>query len=133
MIPPTCIIHVDQITYHLSNFLCLLGSNTQRISKSTEPCNQCTLCVQCNSDCEECATCPDNFRLCPDCSTVCNYLGIHELNTAFSGMKLNDLSLVHVNIRSLSKNLSKFEKMLDRLDREPDIICITETKYNTRS
>ena len=45
-------------------------------------------------------------------------------------MKLNDLSLVHVNIRSLSKNLSKFEKMLDRLDREPDIICITETKLN---
>ena len=108
----------------------LAECNTDRIPKTTEPNNQCTLCVQCNSDCEECTTCPDNFRVCTDCSTVCNYLGIHDLNTAFSGMKLNDLSLVHVNIRSLSKNLNKFENMLDRLDRKPDIICITETKLN---
>ena len=114
----------------LKNELQTKSNSTDRTPKCIDSCNQCTLCVQCNSDCEECATCPDNFRVCPDCSTVCNYLGIHELNTAFSEMKLNDLSLVHVNIRSLSKNLNKFENMLDRLDQEPDIICITETRLN---
>ena len=100
------------------------------MSKFIEPYNKCCLCIQCNTDCDQCTTCLDSYRVCPDCSTVCNNLSIKELNTAFSQMKLNDLSLVHVNIRSLSKNLNKFEKMLDRLDRAPDIICITETKLN---
>ena len=104
--------------------------DTEKVFTGSELCKKCTLCVQCNSDCEECTVCPDNFRVCEDCSTVCNYLGIQELNTAYSKMRLNDLGLVHVNIRSLSKNLDKFEKMLDRLDHKPDIICITETKLN---
>ena len=114
----------------LQNLIFAENNTKGSSSKGTKPLHQCTLCVQCNSDCEECITCPDSYRVCPDCLTDCKYVGIHELNIAFAKMKLNDLSLVYVNIRSLSKNLSKFENMLRRLDREPDIICITETKLN---
>ena len=116
-------------TAALKNVL-LVDDDTGKVSKGPELHKQCTLCVQCNSDCEECTACPDNFRVCADCSTVCNYFQIQELNTALSNMRLNDLGLVHVNIRSLKKNLDKFENMLDHLDRKPDIICITETKLN---
>ena len=88
--------------------------------------DNCMLCIQCNTDCEECSVCPNNFRVCLDCTTKCNYLGINELNAAFSSK--NDLALMHANIRSLSKNLNIFEQMLNRLVRKPDVICITETK-----
>ena len=84
--------------------------------------------MQCNNECDECIVCPDNYRVCSDCETKCEYLGIKELNDIFSSN--NDIAIIHANIQSLCKNLNIFEHLLNRLDRKPDVICITETKLN---
>jgi len=40
----------------------------------------------------------------------------------------NKFSLLHVNIRSLTKNLEKLEELLAGIRTLPDIIAITETR-----
>jgi len=40
----------------------------------------------------------------------------------------NIFSLLHVNIRSLTKNLEKLEELLAGITTLPDIIAITETR-----
>ena len=108
------------------NTLIVENSKSKTNTCQTAENNSCALCVQCNNECEECSVCPNNFRVCSDCTTKCNYLDIGELNVAFSNQ--NAMTLIHANVRSLCKNLVIFERMLYRLDRKPDVICITETK-----
>ena len=111
----------------------LVSNSSGNTAVCPKPINHpCMLCVQCNNECEECTVCPDNHRLCPDCTTKCSYLGIRELNDAFLTKSSNDMAIIYANIRSLNKNLGVFELMLNRLDRKPDVICITETRlYET--
>ena len=106
----------------------LLGENSRsKTGACTNSSNKCcVLCVQCHTECEECTVCPNNYRVCSECTMECSYFDINELNTTFTNK--NAISLIHANLRSLRKNLSIFEQMLNRLDRKPDVICITETK-----
>ena len=43
------------------------------------------------------------------------------------------ISLVHFNLRSLSKNLDQLNEFLSVLDTTPDIIAISETKLNNNT
>jgi len=44
----------------------------------------------------------------------------------------NKVSLLHVNIRSLTKNLEKLEELLAGIRTLPDIIAITDTRLRIR-
>jgi len=69
----------------------------------------CTLCIECNNECEECITCSNPYRLCSSCTSPCLSLNVTELDTLFSTKESSDLSLLHINIRSLSKNILALE------------------------
>ena len=51
-------------------------------------------------------------------------------NTNF---KTNDLVILHVNVRSLNKNLGNLEELICFMHAQPDLIAITETKLNFNS
>ena len=58
-----------------------------------------------------------------------NELDYWCLDDAKTELKANkELYVLHVNIRSITKNLSALEDLIVDLEREPDIIAITETK-----
>jgi len=44
---------------------------------------------------------------------------------------VNDLLLFHANVRSLQKNIDKLANIIAELERQPDIIAISETKIKT--
>lgn len=108
------------------------GSNIEHVPPVTI--SNCTLCTVCNTDCKDCVVCPDNFRVCEDCTTQCSYVGVTELNTLFSNRDPNDLAIVHMNFRSLKKNLKEFDNLiLQHLASKPDVICVSETKLASTS
>ena len=41
--------------------------------------------------------------------------------------------IIHINARSLTKNIEKIREILETLDKLPDIICISETKLKDDS
>ena len=91
----------------------------------------CTLCVACNQSCESCQVCPDFHRICDGCSSSCRYLTIGEYNNQFAQCtgSENNLKLLHVNIRSLSKHITTISNMIVNEFNTPiDIICFSETK-----
>ena len=45
----------------------------------------------------------------------------------------NCLNFLHVNIRSLIKNIDRLHQLICNLPIEPDIIFVTETKLNCKS
>ena len=60
---------------------------------------------------------------------VCKYRSVSWLKNCLSkSKKQRDLSIVHFNMRSLSKNKPVLEKLLCELDNFPDILAISETK-----
>ena len=91
----------------------------------------CTLCVACNQSCESCQVCPDFHRICDGCSSQCRYLTIGEYNNQIAQCtgNENNLKLLHVNIRSLSKHITTISNMIVNEFNTPiDIICFSETK-----
>ena len=91
----------------------------------------CTHCVVCNSECNSCINCPNIHRVCNSC-IECKYLDVSELNSLFNSRAPNDIAVLHLNIRSLWKHMSKLENFLfNNFDKKPDVICITETKLDT--
>jgi len=73
-----------------------------------------------------------------DGSHFCNnslYYNIHETCNIFKSCNTQDaLTILHMNIRRLSKNLYKLENFLLAIEHCPDVIAITETKLkNSKS
>ena len=110
-------------------------NNDKPIRKSTSVSNdQCSLCIECNSECEECTTCTNPYRICLDCTSPCDSVTVSELDTLIDSNESNHLSILHLNVRSLLKNILALEAfILDRLKTNPQIICVTETKLNESS
>ena len=68
---------------------------------------------------------------------ACRYYGIDEFNDlcvakdlAKSGTNTDSLGMIHVNIRSVSKNLSAFENYLQLLKYDFKVIGLSETWFN---
>ena len=101
------------------------ASKTNSLNNLSSSCN---LCVECNTECEDCVLCPDLHRICDFC-TKCQYLSFSAVNNLFLTKQPNDLAILHMNIRSLPKHISKIQHtLLEEFDKKTDIICITETK-----
>ena len=45
----------------------------------------------------------------------------------------NEFLLIHINARSLSKNVESVQEFLDTLDKLPDVICVSETKIKEKT
>ena len=45
----------------------------------------------------------------------------------------NSLVIIHINIRSLTKNIDQLHNLISELDQQPDCIAISETKLNLNS
>ena len=54
-----------------------------------------------------------------------------ETSNIFQSCYKNALSIVHINIRSLAKNLPLLEAFIYQLNHSPDIIAISETKLRS--
>ena len=50
-----------------------------------------------------------------------------------SGQYKKSVTIVHVNIRSLIKNLDSLHSFIKSLNTQPDIIAISETRLNKKS
>ncbi len=63
------------------------------------------------------------------------YLAVDELDKHFDKSKfcIDDLVLLHINIRSLTKNIDKVTELICMFPQQPDIIAITETKLHKHS
>ena len=71
---------------------------------------------------------PDDF------SSNCRYYNMLETSNIFQSCCKNALSIVHINIRSLAKNLPLLEAFIYQLNHSPGIIAISETvKINNTS
>ena len=69
------------------------------------------------------------------CNSVlnsCDYYLEDQLNNKMNklGIKKNSFSLLHANIRSAPKNLSKFESYLANIEHEFSVIGLSETFFN---
>ena len=71
---------------------------------------------------------PKFCRLHPNKNVACKnqYLNTQDFNNKFA--KATNFFILHVNIRSLNKNIDKLEELLLELGKLPDIIALSETK-----
>ena len=94
----------------------------------------CMLCIECNTECNECTICPDTHRICDTCSIACKYATIPEINMSYSDCNDKNLTVLHMNISSLTKYISELETLIfKRLNNKPHVICITETRLQNVS
>lgn len=63
------------------------------------------------------------------------YLSVDNINKHFekSEYTIEDLTVLHVNTRSLTKNINRLEEVICLMMYQPDLIAITETKLNKNS
>ena len=61
------------------------------------------------------------------------YYSVSNLSNIFNSTKGKGISLVHCNIRSLTKTLTPLNDMLYSLDSRLDIIAVTETRLSSNS
>ena len=59
----------------------------------------------------------------------CKYYEIDNLPIK----NLNSVAFIHINIRSLPKNFDSLQKFLCLLPKIPEIICLTESRFNQDS
>ena len=62
-----------------------------------------------------------------------NYYSVDDMNKLLNNAGPKALSLIHCNIRSLTKNLTLLSDLISVLSSKPDIIGISETKLNKNS
>ena len=62
-----------------------------------------------------------------------DYYSISKMNNALTRRQGKGISLLHCNIRSLTKNLDLLTDMLYSLDSGLDVMAITETRLNPNS
>ena len=67
-------------------------------------------------------------------NTPCSeYYSVRSFNKMLVNSDAKSFSILHCNIRSLSKNLNLLEELLCSLDSKLDILGITETKLDEKS
>ena len=62
-----------------------------------------------------------------DGKSLSKYYDLDNYNLATKFLKFPYTSILHVNIRSMQKNLDQFKSLLQCLPKPPDIIAVTET------
>ena len=75
-----------------------------------------------------------NFN--PDSFNEEIYTTVEELASKLNSVKYNycgNISILHVNIRSLIKKFDILYQLINNLPVQPDLIAITETKLNKNS
>ena len=100
-----------------------------KVSKLLENNSNCQLCIECNSECDICSTCINPYRVCLDC-TECSLLDMEAFSALLKSKDAGKMVMIHINAKSLKKNIDKIKEFLDVLENLPDIICISETKIN---
>lgn len=63
-------------------------------------------------------------------SSTCDYFVVDQLNNLTAARNDNDLSVLHLNARSLYVNFEKFNQILGWLDHSFSVIGVTETWLN---
>ena len=58
---------------------------------------------------------------------ICNYYGPLDLTNKLNFSEISNLSILHINIRSLQKHINNLQEFLSNSNFFPDIIAITET------
>ena len=80
---------------------------------------------------------PNIFDECdPDLmlNTPCSeYYSVRSFNKMLVNSDAKSFSILHYNVRSLSKNLNLLEELLCSLDSKLDILGVTETKLGEKS
>ena len=71
---------------------------------------------------------PDNYYF--DNSNTCSYYGTSSMKSNF-GNDFSSLKIIHLNIRSVKKNLNEFQLILQKMYIEFQIIVLTETWMGT--
>ena len=104
--------------------------NNQTISKII-PSETCQLCIECNMECDVCVACHDQHRVCDKCSK-CSLIDVESFASLLNSKNEDEILLMHINARSLVKNVGNIKEFLDTLDKLPDI-CISETKIRKNS
>ena len=66
-------------------------------------------------------------------SPFSEYYSVRGFNKMLDNLDVKSFSILHCNIRSLSKNLNLLEELLCSLDSKLDILGITETKLGEKS
>ena len=61
------------------------------------------------------------------------YISLDNLNLHFDNYADSDLVILHVNTRSLNKNVNLLEDLICRIKYQPDVVAITETRLNINS
>ena len=95
------------------------------------PDNSCNLCIECQAECSNCNTCPDLFRICDFCLS-CKYYDCDHYDAAKQVCQRANLSVLHINIRSLMLHLDEVEQLLTECVH-PDILALSETWLNDNS
>ena len=63
----------------------------------------------------------------------CKYTYTHELGNIHMGHdSVKELSIIHINIRSIFKNMSSLKVLLSKFKKIPDIICLSETNIQLK-
>ena len=68
----------------------------------------------------------------PDFTNLSNYCSHKDANVSLNASQERDLSVLYINIVSLPCNMTKLQNFLTKLDKKPDIICLSETKITEK-
>ena len=79
--------------------------------------------IECNLDCDVCSNCPNPYRICSNCTDF-SLLDMEAFSKLLNLKDEGKIVMIHINTRSLKKNIGKIKELLDVLDNLPDIICI---------
>lgn len=63
----------------------------------------------------------------------CEYHNVESINRMLNNSSDKNWFFLHLNIRSLQKNIDQLKYFLSQLGKLPDVIAITETKLNDKS
>ena len=61
------------------------------------------------------------------------YISLKTFEKIAKNLNVNDFTIVHCNVRSLTKNLNKMEDVINTISHLPDLIAISETKLSDSS
>ena len=64
---------------------------------------------------------------------ICNYYDPPELTHKLNFSETSNLSILHINIRSLQKHINNLQEFLSNSNFFPDIIAITETRIKDQT
>ena len=71
----------------------------------------------------------DNF----DLNNLCQYMFSEDFNKKYVSYDSQDFSLLHLNARSLPKNVDQFKDLISSLGYNFDIMAISETWFNSNT